>query len=446
MGAALRILPGGDPSPDIADYFGQVPAGPVARTDISDRAIRILVALCILARRSRTWVSATIEEIAVAAGCSAKKTRQGLRELTSATVIEWDSIGGQFRVLFRLKGRGESGTSAPAPRVAPEAIPTHKPVPVWEPKWEPKREPVSAASSLLFEKREKEQSDIARRTDEISLPKNQEPAPQPDLEPITDDEIVQALIAQAIAVFTEVNPADVAAAVARHGAIAVEAAIEKCSRRSPRPSTFRYTLPMLEEWRTAGTVVTMRLKGEQEPVRQNYNPGPRNEPPPEPPSADELADAIGQARSQDPMIAKMFRATLKGLVATGLVAAAEVPAELLTVDQPAQKKPAAGPVDQTTPQPAGGPSLPPTPHYSVNRCSRSTAGQSEDRGQRARKDSNLQPSDSKSGGLAVDTIGVTPSLGASGAPPEPFPRPESAPIVYGPAKPPGSDVRGAMRC
>lgn len=77
---------------------------------------------------------------------------------------------------------------------------------------------------------------------------------------------------------------------------------------------------------------------------------------------------------------------------------------------------------------------------------------SHDSGQRARQDSNLQPSDSKSAGLPGPSSGPrAPTAQADATPPSgatarPFPHPSSDAPGYGPDKPPGSDIRRAMRC
>ena len=72
--------------------------------------------------------------------------------------------------------------------------------------------------------------------------------------------------------------------------------------------------------------------------------------------------------------------------------------------------------------------------------------------QRARQDSNLQPSDSKSPGLVSLAEGPraptaqSPAIAPAGAPPAAFPRPSSDTPGYGADKHRGFPIRGAMRC
>lgn len=166
----------------------------------------------------------------------------------------------------------------------------------------------------------------------------------------------------------------------------VEAALDHATPFRPR--TMSYIVTVLEGWEHAGTLAANSKSNDPRDWMQNYNPGPSAELA-ERPSAAELAEIIAQVHGDDPMLAKMQRAAIRGLVAAGLVPAAEVPADILAaVPAPAQKKPAAGGVCQTTPRPAGGPSPRSAPHYSVKRCSRSTGGGKEGRGQCAPRDSN----------------------------------------------------------
>lgn len=260
--ALPRRLPTLDAPADAGEFFGLVPAGPLRRKDLSDRAKVAMAGLCVVARGSRTWVQASVADVMAATGHSERKTRQGLRELTSAGVIEWDTIGEKFRVLFRLRGPGESGPSAPAPRIAPDPDPNGSQTGAeTDPKRAPKRSESPAPHTPLVLERE-----MGEATGEG------EPAgPVEPSDPIPDD--VAELVRRAAAVFGVVSPADVRAHAARFGADAVGAAISHCRGRGARDFG-AYTLPILEEWEREGAVISAR---EPAPM-QNYNPGPKYKP------------------------------------------------------------------------------------------------------------------------------------------------------------------------
>lgn len=127
MGAALR-LPGDNPSSDEPQFFGQIPADPwaVSNKVLTDRAKVVLGGLTILARRSRTEVEASVEEIAVACGKSARSVQRGLTELVARGHLARQSSKRQFYFRFKLRGRQstirahtESTPAEPDPVVDP---------------------------------------------------------------------------------------------------------------------------------------------------------------------------------------------------------------------------------------------------------------------------------------------------------------------------------------
>lgn len=477
-GAAPRypcVSPDGGPP----DFYGQVPARPIA-SDLSDRAKVVLVALTILGRGSQTWVSASLEEVALTAGHSVKKVRLGLAELTERGVIEWDSVGRRFRVLFRLRGSGESGPSSPAPRLSPDPEPEREPkrVPIWEPK---RAQEASPHTPVLFE-REKEIDNpacagttttfdptiSARKGDDVDEPRYnprldpEEPDDQPG-----EDELHEAIAQRVIDLFGAANRAWIRADIREYGEIALEHALDKCERLPSPPRHYGYVRAMLRNARDEGTEIGRpRPRSERHaPPQQNYNPG--KPAPAPPPSAAELAEMIAKARGSDAVTRKLFRAALRGMVASGLVDRADVPSDLLGTTE-AEKKPAPGSLGKVPPEPAPemyGNSVPiesyppvqgsarpkselPPPHCAgrdgTPRVTLNPAQDPAKQGilpvpqiytgvtcrecsqqpkERAREDSHLQPSDSKSPGLVTLAGGPRaptappPAIPPSGAPP-----------------------------
>ena len=367
------------------EFYGQVPVGPIARRDLSDRAKVVLAALCGLGRSSTTWLRASLEEIALAAGHSAKKVRRGLAELTTRGVIEWDSIGQRFRILFRLRGQHETGPSAPAPAIAAgpagETVPeTHKREPEWEPKrepvWEPKRaERPSPHTPVLFEREKEIESPACEGTttivsthsagsgeDDVHEPNYNPRAPldEPDDQP-TEDELLDAIAQRVIDLFGAANREWIRADVREFGEVAMEHALDKCERLPSPPRGYAYVRAILRNARDEGAEIGRpKTRSERFPAghgQQNYNPG--KPAPPEPPTAAELAEMIANAHGADYWLAKMQHAALRGMVASGLISAADVPLDVLDPLKP-EKKPASGCLGKVPPTPAAemyGPSV-----------------------------------------------------------------------------------------
>lgn len=301
MGAACFAAPWPAAPAAAPEFFGLVPAGPIADRNLSDRAKVELAALAVLARGSRTWVHATLEEIALAAGHSVRKVREGLRELTAAGLVEWESIGAKFRVLFRLRGRDEIGPSPEAPRLAenaeaePDMLPVSLPVCVRnEP---PPRTPYKEDREL------RDNDDRARPpetggTSLLSLMGSPEsgdagggeeaPVHEPDYHPQLpgdddgESERLDALVDRCEDIFGYTDRERIAGLVRRFGIARVEAAAAVAERRSPRPSSLGYLAGILENWRSQGIEVKApgQRRKRKEPPMQNYNPGPKYDPVP----------------------------------------------------------------------------------------------------------------------------------------------------------------------
>lgn len=169
-----------------------------------------------------------------------------------------------------------------------------------------------------------------------------------------------------------------------------------------------------------------------------------DEAPPVPYTAELLAEHVEAAKAPG-WAGQLLRSELRRSIDAGLI-----PADLVGMvprtwlcPEPETKKPAAGRVDKLPPQPVGDPSsTAPNSTGGIN-PRQNQARRSPD--QRARKDSNLQPSDSKSAQLksvSLDATAPTDVIPSDGPHPHPISDSKPAPET----KHCGSTVRGAMRC
>ena len=101
-----EALPVGEGSSVEYDFFGRIPRAVWRRPDISLRAKNVLGALTILARSKTGWIRATQAEIASECGVSTRTVQRGIAELVRSRIVDWDSIGSNFVLEFRLRGPG----------------------------------------------------------------------------------------------------------------------------------------------------------------------------------------------------------------------------------------------------------------------------------------------------------------------------------------------------
>jgi hypothetical protein len=97
------------------------------------------------------------------------------------------------------------------------------------------------------------------------------------------EELIDDLVRRSVEAFAYASRSEVEEAVREYGELAVEIALDKCLSMEPRPSTFRYALGMLRNWRKADATVGRPTPKRATPEpRVNHNPGPKYEPvPPE---------------------------------------------------------------------------------------------------------------------------------------------------------------------
>jgi hypothetical protein len=515
--APPRVVLGDGPSPADAEFYGLVPAGPIAISDklLSDRAKVVVTALCVLARGSHTWVQASVEEIAVAAGFSARKAAKGLAELAEARIIEWESIGRRFRVLFRLRGR-DDGDTPPAPFIAPAPAPAPECAPVCVPKRVPVSVPKRVAESpplstpvLVRDQKDDERPACAGESSSFES-RREEPTRtegvvhEPDYNPhapldepgdqATEDEIHEDLARRVMDLFGAVNRHQLREDIREHGEIALDVALDICERMPEPPRGYGYVRGILKNQRAEQPEIgRAKTRSERFPAAkmQNYNPGP-DEP---------VRPATGQERAAWRDWRASFRAingdppppVREKIPAAGPHAnVPPPPAAGISVHRTSESYPSEGgsaspstgnrtphhAVRDASPQkvanPAStnqlGPGIPAKPGPSVMHGSITShqygsidpigavpvppGPRKPDPGgrirrpaaERARQDSNLQPSDSKSAGLPFGLSGSVDATGRSGDPPSSNPHPVSDWAQYGPGERRGFIVRGPMRC
>ena len=204
-----------------------------------------------------------------------------------------------------------------------------------------------------------------------------------------------------------VSKQDFAKAVEQFGEVVVEAGIEKAENGGVSIVSWGYVLKIFE---------TVRKQLEPVPM-QNHNPGPKTVPLTREQVLRDLPGMAEMARTPG-FEGRLGLNWIHGHIVRGVIAAADVPVDIrekFDVTEPAQKEPAAGRLAKVPPQPVGALDRPTssivhaTPDESNDTCE---IGDFGDQGQRARQDSNLQPSDSKSEHASARPVGghVRPAL------------------------------------
>lgn len=289
---APRIVLGDEPQ-----FYGPIPVGPWSIGDkhLSDRAKVVLGALGILGRGSQTWVQATIEEVALAGGHSARKARQGLAELAEKGLIAWEAIGDRFRILFRLRGKGDAGPTPPAPRLAPAPDPAPECVPDRVPICVPDRvavRPPHTPSVLEREGIDDEKPACAGETESSSSDRSsQDTEPTEDVvhepnynpnaplqESPDEDELIDAFCQRCIDLWGIASRSEIGRDVVEYGESLVDYALDQCERMPERPGSYAYARAIMRRQKAAGAAMgDVKPRSERIPASvgmQNYNPGP----------------------------------------------------------------------------------------------------------------------------------------------------------------------------
>jgi hypothetical protein len=429
VGAAIRLEVDDGPSPVRHDVWWNAFAAVWPRKDVSWRAKKILGALVVLAEGRTGHVSATMGDIAAKAGVCEKTASRGVQELNVVQVIDWCSLASGFKLLIQINSDSQSPQTArtllsfeetkPSPRdgFVPDFLP-----PPYNP---PLRQNsnTAAAGTVLSER-------------EGALP--------PD---------VISLIHDAMRLSKSVSAGQVLVALEQHSLEDIRAGVNEAAKVAKTGGVRRSVWGLvLSVARTRGhersVLADARRLGLEFPELSppavpvvSAAPVP---PPPGPVSEEEIAGQVAQALAGG-FEGKLAAVAIRVGVREGVIPRELVPAELLG-EQSAQKEPAAGSVAKPSPQPVGGPSPDATPDYSpkINSCEIECS--SPEIGPCARRDSNSQPSDSKS---AWSTRGITDTLAGAVSLGRCLPRfdvPESDPKPPRRRKRRGLDIRDSMRC
>jgi hypothetical protein len=215
------------------DYFGRVPQSVWRRDDISFRAKGILGGLTVLALAKTGWIRGTLSEIAFECGCSTRTVQRGIAELVEQHVIEWESIGSNFVLKFRLRG-----PSLPRDSEAAATSCTHD-NPVSAPTTTLSVHPRQPCRAPIIRERDKEPPDakVGGGGDPPSV------LPFNPTEPVGDEEFFAYLHSRANALLSfSVSMAEIRRAVARCGDLAVEVALDKIESSPVRPWSWGYVI------------------------------------------------------------------------------------------------------------------------------------------------------------------------------------------------------------
>jgi hypothetical protein len=382
------------PSPTVHfDYFGKIPASVWRRRDVSNGGKIVLGGLAILSRGRSCWVRATQAELADACGVSVKTVRSAIVELVKLSIVSWESIGSNFTLLFRLKGQEASCEPLLS---LPEGEGFTPSMGKDLPHGRGRIYPMAASPPIT------------------PLMDNPEKTDQPDgsvgsisrLEPKTetvpsDDEYHADLLARANSILGGgVVISDVLRGIGKHGDIAIEWAIDKAESQSGSKYSWGWIMTVAGGYRPGELPKRLMPKA---PSRDDLGYRERLATRFVPTDAD-IAESIERAGSPDPIISSLAKTGILNDIKAGLVEAEKFPEQYRPQPQPAlasaQEKSAGGRVGKHPPQPIGvtGPRSSSVHVKSTLANVECTNEPSTGRWHCARKDSNLQPSDSESVG------------------------------------------------
>jgi hypothetical protein len=164
---------------------------------------------------------------------------------------------------------------------------------------------------------------------------------------VSEQELADELVQRAAAMFDDARPEHVTKDIRVYGLEAVEFILDKADQRAEMPRHYQWITIALKNSKREGKLpeaVHPRL------YMMNYNPPTPTKDlgPEDAPTAEQLTETIANARSVDrrfPALAGFARGILLSWIRQGVIAAADVPADLRkipNVPKPAQKKPARG--------------------------------------------------------------------------------------------------------
>jgi hypothetical protein len=419
LGAALR-LPGDDPPPLVrSDSWWDVLASVWPRTDVPWSAKKILGALIILAEGRTGRINATMGEIGCKAGVSIKTASRGVKALGEAGAVEWLTIGPNFVNGIRLTRTGSAGAICPSDFAPPYNPPTRKNL------------NTAAGRDLSGLERSNESlpadtADLVRELMAFS-------------KSITPGAVLAALQEYAVA-DRGYAIGDIRAGLAEARALAKSGGIRRSAWGLILSVARRARYQRKLEADAAQLGLVFDAPSEPAPIA----PAPVAKAAPVMSIEEQVAALVAMARTGPASARKMARGVLVDGLASGLFPHELVPAELLC-EHSAQKEPAVGPVGKHPPQPVGGPSPDATPN-STAEVTPSKIEATNQVGPRARQDSNLQPSDSKSATLPGRLTHTCPGVVTLASCLRAFSLPEDDPKPTNSRLYRGSDVRDSMRC
>jgi len=193
--------------------------------------------------------------------------------------------------------------------------------------------------------------------------------------PPTEQEEIADLLERAQEL-TPTSPGDIQAALKVYTFDELDAAISALDD-GRAVNNWGYVLWMAAKHKRDATPVPM----------QNYNPGPKEEKLPEFPTEHDIADAFERAKEPG-KVGEMWQRLIARWTRDGVISADP------GTSSEAKERPAESPPSTVSPQPARSPNPIGPVNYTASRSPRKI-NRSNGEGQRARQDSNLQPSDSK---------------------------------------------------
>ena len=360
--------------------FGMIPAEIWSRIDVPRGAKIVLGGLVIIARHVGRWhwVRATLAEIASACASDVRTVRRGLAALDKAGVIAWDEIGRNFQITVSLLGDPNT-PNLRLPDRQRGTCPARKTVPSVARKTVPP----------TIKKTEETKTTDASSSSSISSGEQQ------------GQFFPASLIDEALSLYKGVDEDGVKQAISAFGVSLVARAIEIGVRRTPQAVWWGFVLRTCENLQAEQETAAAKMKKPTPAVsapkvaEPAQPPGWKRSVPDDrdrPPTDEEIAEAIENITRTQGVPRAMLQEQLCRWVIWGHVDPARIglgPLSCPLVLEPAKETPAGGPVTTRPPQPVGA-SDPRTPI--IHEC---TSGANGNRPQRARQDSNLQPSDSK---------------------------------------------------